>query len=274
SIAGTASDNIAVSQVTWFNLVGGDGTATGTTSWSIAVVALLPGTNIITVHASDAAENIASAIITVDYIPKDVLAPVVSITSPTVGGSYQTSDESVILSGIASDNVDVIQVTWSNASGGNGLAKGTQNWATPEIRLLEGENIISIGAKDSAGNEGKQTFIVTYQPQNVDTTPPQIKITSPKRLANFFINTPTVDLSGTASDNVGVTKVTWENAKGGSGMATGTTTWSIYGLALSPGWNQITITATDAMGNIGQTFVNINYQTKKAPKAPKRIFIR
>jgi hypothetical protein len=62
-------------------------------------------------------------------------------------------------------------------------------------------------------------------------------------------------LSGTASDNVGVTSVTWVNDRGGSGTATldvpGATTvnWTVSNIALQPGVNNITVTAHDAAGN-------------------------
>ena len=274
SIAGSASDNIDVTRVTWSNSVGGSGTATGTTSWSIALVALQEGSNIITVTASDAAENMESTTIAINYTPEDVIAPVVSITSPTIDGTYQTSEESLAVSGLASDNINITQVTWSNSSGSSGIANGTNSWSISGIALIEGENIITVRAGDSAGNESKQTLTVVYQPEIADTTPPSVNITSPKKLANFLINTTTLDLSGTADDDVGVTKVTWENSKGGSGEAIGTSSWSIPSVDLSAGWNRITITAIDAAGNAGQKFVYINYRTREAPKSPKKIRIR
>ena len=55
-IAGTASDNIAVTAVKWTNSTGGAGVAAGTASWS-ASIPLLAGTNAITVRAYDAAGN-------------------------------------------------------------------------------------------------------------------------------------------------------------------------------------------------------------------------
>jgi len=51
--------------VTWTNSRGGSGFATGTTLWSIPNIALLPGTNVLTVTASDAALNTASATLVV-----------------------------------------------------------------------------------------------------------------------------------------------------------------------------------------------------------------
>ena len=60
---------------------------------------------------------------------------------------------------------------------------------------------------------------------------------------------PTIDLRGTASDNVGVRSVSWENWPKGSGIAAGTTAWSVRGIELSHGGNVIIITAMDIAGN-------------------------
>ena len=55
-VAGTASDSVGVSQVTWQSAVS-SGTATGTTNWTAQAVPLLVGDNTIVVRAYDAAGN-------------------------------------------------------------------------------------------------------------------------------------------------------------------------------------------------------------------------
>jgi hypothetical protein len=67
SIGGTASDNVAVTQVTWFNHRGGSGTCSGTTSWSQSGILLSSGTNVIIVTARDAAGNSGAATLAVTY---------------------------------------------------------------------------------------------------------------------------------------------------------------------------------------------------------------
>jgi hypothetical protein len=66
SIGGTAS--VGVTQVTWVNDRGGSGTCTGTTSWSASGIALLSGTNIITVTARDAAARTGIDTLSVTFI--------------------------------------------------------------------------------------------------------------------------------------------------------------------------------------------------------------
>ena len=82
-----------------------------------------------------------------------------------------------------------------------------------------------------------------------DTSAPTVTITTPTTYRSYATRTPTVTVSGTASDNVGVAQVTWTNSRGGSGTATGTTSWSVSNIALQKGPNVITITARDAAGN-------------------------
>src|SRR5207247_9979894 len=83
----------------------------------------------------------------------------------------------------------------------------------------------------------------------MDATPPTVAITSPTFGASFNTSNALLTLRGIASDNVGVTRVTWANSRGGSGMAIGTTSWRASGIGLQPGTNVLTVTARDAAGN-------------------------
>ena len=83
-----------------------------------------------------------------------------------------------------------------------------------------------------------------------DTTAPSIAITGPTSAPTYASSNVTLTtLSGTASDAVGVTQVTWSNNRGGSGTASGTTSWSVGSIALQSGVNAISVTARDAAGN-------------------------
>ncbi|WP_309384348.1 malectin domain-containing carbohydrate-binding protein [Cerasicoccus frondis] len=83
-----------------------------------------------------------------------------------------------------------------------------------------------------------------------DTINPLVEITSPSTGATYFTNDVSIDLSGTASDASGVASVAWGNAAtSASGAASGATAWSVTGVALDPGDNVITITATDSSTN-------------------------
>jgi len=61
---------------------------------------------------------------------------------------------------------------------------------------------------------------------------------------------PSVTISGIASDNVGLTLVSWATSFGTAGVATGTTAWSAA-IPLLVGNNSVTVRAVDAAGNAG-----------------------
>jgi hypothetical protein len=58
-----------------------------------------------------------------------------------------------------------------------------------------------------------------------------------------------IQVSGTASDSVGVAQVTWSSSTGASGAANGTTKWSTPAIQLYIGTTTIVIRASDAAGN-------------------------
>ena len=91
--------------------------------------------------------------------------------------------------------------------------------------------------------------VVTGSGAGADTTPPTVTITSPTSGLTFAVTGSSLTLQGTASDNVGVTAVTWANSRGGSGTATGTSPWTTKAIALKTGTNLIAVTARDAAGN-------------------------
>ncbi len=90
-----------------------------------------------------------------------------------------------------------------------------------------------------------------------DTTAPVVALTAPTTGTTYSTSTGTVNLTGTASDAVGVTQVTWINDRGGNGTATGTTNWSAANVALQSGVNVITVSGRDAAGNTGTKVLSV-----------------
>ncbi|MDE3068084.1 MAG: hypothetical protein KGJ60_11110 [Verrucomicrobiota bacterium] len=254
NLGGTASDALGIARVAWSNNRGGSGTASATTAWTANGIALQSGTNVITVTAYDTVSNTAQAVLTVIYSPPDTMPPIISITSPTTGAAYATNVSSLDLGGTASDNVGVTQVTWSNNRGGGGTATGTTTWSVAGVALQNGTNVITVTAHDAAGNTGSATLTAIYA-----TTPPAINITSPTTAPIYTNYANSLNLGGTASDNVGIAQVTWSNNRGGNGTATGTTAWSISGVALQSGTNVVTVAAHDIAGNVNQSAITVVY---------------
>jgi len=198
------------------------------------------------------------------FIPQessDITPPTVTITSPTSASTYNTVSSTLSIGGTASDNVGVTQVTWSNSRGGSGTASGTTSWSASGIALSIGTNVITVTARDTAGNTGTDTLTVTRGDE-----PPTVTITSPTTSSTYSTTGGTVNIAGTASDDVGVTQVTWSNNRGGSGTCTGTTSWSKGGIDLFEGQNVITVTATDSAGNTGTDTLTV---TRLVPGPPE-----
>ena len=64
-------------------------------------------------------------------------------------------------------------------------------------------------------------------------------------------------LTGTAFDDVGVVSVTWSNDRGGDGVAEGTSSWTTPEIDLKMGTNVLTLTASDAAGNVQTVILTV-----------------
>jgi len=276
NLGGTASDNVGVTQVRWTSDRGFNGTAAGTSNWSVSGIPLQNGTNVITVTAFDNAGNSGVDTVTVTYFGtgggstggSTTGPPTIAITSPTSGDTFATSSSSIIVGGTAGGAVT--RVMWSNdQTGALGMASGTTNWSI-SIPLASGTNYITVRSYDAAGNQSAGDFLTitrgtttTTPPPPTggggDTTRPVAAITTPTLNSWYTASGSSMNLGGTATDNVGVTQVRWSSDRGGNGVASGTTTWSASGIPLQNGTNVITVTAFDAAGNSGVDTVTVTY---------------
>ncbi len=137
-----------------------------------------------------------------------------------------------VVTGLSSDDIAAIQALYGTAgSSGGGTAPPAP---APPV---------------SPAPPVQPTPPATPTPTGGDTVPPALTIVSP---GYTIVSTgaATLAVSGTASDNVGVTAVKWTTSAGSSGTAVGTTSWSAT-VPLLVGTNNITIRAYDAAGNSG-----------------------
>ena len=213
--------------------------------------------------------------------PAPPLAPLVlTVQAP----APTTTASSISLSGTTSGGSGSAQVTWRTDGGQFGSATGSANWTIAAVPLNLGTNLLTITATDSTGHIVIQNFPVTRQqsapPPNPpvspnpplpnppgapnppptgkpgDVTPPSLYITYP---AASIISTAasTITFQGMATDNVGVTSVTWANSSGTAGTANGTQTWIATNIPLKVGNNSITFKAFDAAGNFAWRAVTV-----------------
>lgn len=174
---------------------------------------------------------------------QDLTAPTCAITDPATAPLY-TTNSSLTVSGTASDNVEVSSVTLKNHNSGEQvLASGDTSWSGG-LSLQPGNNTITATATDSSGNNGSDTTTVY-----LDSSAPLIEITSPTPSDTVATTGATITLMGNASDDVGLSSVTWRVAETlANGTASGTDLWNAVSIPLSAGVNTIYVTAHDLAG--------------------------
>jgi hypothetical protein len=190
-------------------------------------------------------------------LENDAQPPSISITSPTTE-PYTTTNSTVAISGTASDDTGVTEISWSNNRGGTGSVNGLTNWSYNGVPLEPGENIITVTAVDGANKTSADNVTVIYQVN--DTNGPQISITSPVSSPQFHTDLNRISISGTSSDDYGVSRVTWRTNNGNSGTAIGTNPWLVNDISLTSGDNVITVTAYDAADNSSQDTITVEYE--------------
>lgn len=253
TVAGTASDNIGVSSVTWSSDRGISSTATGTTSWS-ASVPLQVGTNTLVFSARDAAGNATAVILTVTYAMPDTTPPAIAVTSPTASPAYQ-GVSSATIAGTASDANGVSGVTWTSSTGLSGTAMGTTAWDAA-VPLQIGTNTITVTARDAAGNAGSTTTSVVY------TTPatllgPSGTVTTPTPVFTWTASPLASAYTLQADDATQVGKIQMTISPTTAGCASGGTCSLAPGVTLSSGlvtWVVRTIVGTGSISSAPMTF--------------------
>lgn len=109
----------------------------------------------------------------------------------------------------------------------------------------------------TSGSEALTLRLANLVMSDFTVNPPTLAIANPTSESTYTTGLNTVNLSGTASS--GVSQVTWNNDRGGSGTATGTTNWSVNDIPLQSGVNVITITVKDANNIANNQILTVTY---------------
>ena len=149
-----------------------------------------------------------------------------------------------LIVGLSPDATYYFGVTAVDASGNE------SGYSSPEIQ----KTIMPVA--DTQAPSVVSTIVDTIPPVVTDTQSPVLSMKKPTKGEYYFARKTVLTLSGTASDNIGVKEVRWENAQGGSGVASGTSSWEVLDVPLVKGSNNITIIAEDEVGNT--TSYNLN----------------
>jgi hypothetical protein len=175
----------------------------------------------------------------------------VTLTAPAPGA--RVSGSAVILTAEATGAAAVagVQFKVNNLNLGNEVTTRPFRLSWYTLSTPDGLHTLTAVARDAAGNVSisAPVTVTLANRSGADLTPPTLMLSAPATWGGYSTSAATVTLAGTATDNVGVTQVTWTNSRGGSGTASGTTNWTAGGIALQPGANAITLTARDAAGN-------------------------
>lgn len=157
-------------------------------------------------------------------------------TVPAAGGPFSVDvGTSPGCQWTARSNAAWITVT----AGANGSGGGLIRLSAAANNSIQGR----VGTVTIAG----RTLVVRQLPA-IDTTPPAIAITGPTSEDTYRADLETITLSGTASDDIAVDRVTLSTDRGEIGTAVGTSNWTIN-VTVRLGVNVFTLTARDASGN-------------------------
>ncbi len=145
--------------------------------------------------------------------------------------------------GAGADTLNTSASSTVSANGNTGVDKFT----------FDAENkIVSTSPSTIAVGGVTRLTHVNFEQLNstkLQNAPPTIAITSPTVDPAMTARTPFITLAGTAADETGIASVAWVNNRGGSGAATGTTSWTVSDVPLAAGVNILTVTVTDSSGN-------------------------
>jgi len=198
----------------------------------------------------------------------DTTPPTISLTAPTSGS---TASSTIAVQASASDNVGVTKVEFYLDSALQSTSLSSPyTWSWNTASSTNGSHTLSTKAYDAAGNVGTSANVgVTVSNTVLDTTPPSVAITSPTNNATVQ---GTVNINGTASDNISVSSVAI-SIDGGAYVATaGTTSWTFSWntTLLTNGTHTITAKATDSSNNTNtqQVTVIVNNPDTTPPSVP------
>jgi len=211
-----------------------------------------------------------------DYpITLDRVAPVVKISNPALaGGSATVIKPFLQLQGLADKQLGSLSYDISNATGlftcqpgyvtDQGFDTGKFDFTTNyfqcyDVPLTTNDNFITLRATDRAGNTTTTNFDVILD-YTTATNPPVVNLFWPQDGAS--ISGDSFTLRGTMSDETGTIAAQVVDGDGNTNAVNGLVerdgTYWIEDLPLGAGDNTVTVTATDAAGNMTTTNMTVS----------------
>ena len=94
-----------------------------------------------------------------------------------------------------------------------------------------------------------------------ETAAISLAITSPSSASAMDTSDTAVSLAGTANSDIGISRISWANNRGGEGVANGTDSWQTASTSLALGENKITVTAEDTAGATTSRSIVVNRES-------------
>ncbi|WP_080153818.1 Ig-like domain-containing protein [Salmonella enterica] len=171
-------------------------------NWSVTPNILPDGMYTINVVATDVAGNTAQTQerFTIDTVTID---PTIRLSDPSIDDQHEATSLRPEFKGLA-EAFSTIMIQWDGKVVGsaNANANGEWSWTPPSV-LAPGSYVVSIVAKDKAGNESSQVDFPVVIPV-IDVTPPTIKLSEESdsgALGDFTTNNKTPTLVGNTLPN-------------------------------------------------------------------------
>jgi len=192
--------------------------------------------------------------------------PVVAISTPTAGADVASSFD---VAGSASSSSRTISSVGVSVDGGAWhSASGTTSWSASvdAAQLAPGTHVLSARATDSSGKSTSVSENVVV----ADTTAPSVTFATPTAGATVGGQ---VTLTGSAADNVAVSRVDVSVDSGAWQPTTGTTIWSavVDTSFLPDGTHTFFARATDAAGNTATTSVAVTVKNTVLDSTPPAV---
>ena len=176
-------------------------------------------------------------------------------SEPIAGDMHLDADETWH----TGSSIDLFSVALHEAGHALGLAHSDKPGAVmyPFYKLSTGLSADDIaGIQDLYGAAQQTPPSGTPPPPMPEPAPaPSLAITSPS--ANLTTTATAITMAGTTSGGSGALRVTWVNDRGASGVASGSSSWTIASMPLASGVNNVTVTVTDASNRTASQTITI-----------------
>jgi len=251
TVSGTANE-VVTGYLAWTNSLTGDsGASPAATNWTIADIPLADGLNIITITGTNILGQSAADSVN---IHQDDNPPALSIIFPADTVIVGSRTECHLVFGNA--NAAVIgNITWTNSlTGESGAVPAGLFWTIPEVPLGRGLNRITVsGTNDSL-------LVVSDSVDIRQVDPTAVAITIPAGNMRVDSTVTSVFVAGTVDENTAVGDLVWRNRlTGQTGRMPASSPWAIPAVALAPGVNRISVTASNIAGEAAVDSVNIEH---------------